>query len=405
MKLKGKNKITWKPLSEIEKRPRDDPNLVSEAESRSHDDAQHSERIVRDKQESRTSPPHTDRRKSTGQKERRSHTERRKSTGQKEKRSHTELIECTGQKERRYLEAPPSSSLEKQLESLENLAQTVSSLLENSSSMDMEENIHWNKKTYENGDVYNGEFKNSIKDGRGSYTAVAGWSYDGDWRNDKKHGVGLYRNKNGSLYEGEWTKGTKNGWGRYTRRNGSVYEGEWKDDKIDGQARMTRKDGSSYVGEWKNDKPHGQGKYRFSDDSVYKGKWKNGMRHGHGVYTKDGSIFVGEWKDGLKHGSGRIHHNGSLVEEHVDGQNTDREEWEENMKYSQRKCFQEKVTKKRDSFRCVPDSFLSMGLCRNSCAVASSTMEEDEDSAYRLLESSPVSRAGRVIINADRQSF
>merc|ERR1719491_2710681 len=42
------------------------------------------------------------------------------------------------------------------------------------------------KILYENGDRYDGEFKEFVKNGRGHYLAASGWSYKGDWKDDKK---------------------------------------------------------------------------------------------------------------------------------------------------------------------------------------------------------------------------
>merc|ERR1712048_1552040 len=44
------------------------------------------------------------------------------------------------------------------------------------------------KKMYENGDKYEGEWKNGNRDGRGHYVSLDGWNYKGEWKANKKHG-------------------------------------------------------------------------------------------------------------------------------------------------------------------------------------------------------------------------
>ena len=64
------------------------------------------------------------------------------------------------------------------------------------------------KKTYKNGDTYEGSFVNG-----------------------KREGKGVYIYQNGDKYEGEFKRGKKDGEGKYTYHNGNVYEGKWKEDE------------------------------------------------------------------------------------------------------------------------------------------------------------------------------
>jgi len=41
-----------------------------------------------------------------------------------------------------------------------------------------------------NGDVYKGEWKNDLKNGKGLLTYSNGDTYEGDWLNDEKNGQG-----------------------------------------------------------------------------------------------------------------------------------------------------------------------------------------------------------------------
>lgn len=41
---------------------------------------------------------------------------------------------------------------------------------------------------FTNNDVYEGEWRNGVKDGNGKYVYYNGDKYTGHWREDKKHG-------------------------------------------------------------------------------------------------------------------------------------------------------------------------------------------------------------------------
>ena len=46
--------------------------------------------------------------------------------------------------------------------------------------------------------------------------------------------------KNGNKYEGEFWNGVKNGIGTFRYPNGNIYEGEWKDDKYLGDMTIKK---------------------------------------------------------------------------------------------------------------------------------------------------------------------
>ena len=45
------------------------------------------------------------------------------------------------------------------------------------------------------------------------------------FQNGKKHGFGVYRYANGAVYEGEWRNDLKEGKGKHTNAEKDVYEG------------------------------------------------------------------------------------------------------------------------------------------------------------------------------------
>jgi len=92
--------------------------------------------------------------------------------------------------------------------------------------------------THPNGVKYVGEFKKGRKDGLGIITSPtgssaifqSGYKMSGVWKDDKAHGLmditfgGPLR---GLKFEGEFRNGVKHGQGTYIYPNGSKYVGEW----------------------------------------------------------------------------------------------------------------------------------------------------------------------------------
>ena len=56
----------------------------------------------------------------------------------------------------------------------------------------------------------------------------------------------------GSIYEGEWKDDLQNGYGTWTFADGSIYVGEWKNGEYHGHGRLTYPDGKKHEGEWKD---------------------------------------------------------------------------------------------------------------------------------------------------------
>eukprot|EP00942_MAST-04A_sp_MAST-4A-sp1_P003467 g3467.t1 len=154
----------------------------------------------------------------------------------------------------------------------------VSSALSSPTTVHASDNVHDATCTTTDGDVYVGEYKNGIRDGKGTYTYGSGSVYVGDFKDGKSHGKGTY-----------------------TYDSGHVYVGEFKDDKRHGKGTCTHPDGTVYVGEYIGGKMHGKGTYTYASGNVYDGDFKDGMMHGKGTMTyADGGVYVGEYKDGKR---------------------------------------------------------------------------------------------------------
>ena len=104
---------------------------------------------------------------------------------------------------------------------------------------------YWSKKSkspngsgtiwYRGDFVYQGDFVNGNRTGKGKYTWGDGSSYEGDvyegdFVNGIQTGKGKYTWADGEVYEGDWVNGNQTGKGKKTWANGDVYE----EDLVDG---------------------------------------------------------------------------------------------------------------------------------------------------------------------------
>ena len=80
---------------------------------------------------------------------------------------------------------------------------------------------------FENGDRYEGEFRDGCCSGWGSCLFKGVGRYVGESREDRCNGAGSMFYQGGELYRGEWQDGTRTGWGRYTYPDGETVEGRW----------------------------------------------------------------------------------------------------------------------------------------------------------------------------------
>ena len=120
----------------------------------------------------------------------------------------------------------------------------------------------YGKMICENGVYYYfGEFKNSLRDGKGIlYFNFPELLLFGDLEDDKLKGEGGF---DCQIY--------------------NYYIGEWKDNLKNGKGILFWKDGAKYQGDFINDLAYGYGKMIYNNGKYYIGKRKNGLRHGKGI--------------------------------------------------------------------------------------------------------------------------
>lgn len=155
---------------------------------------------------------------------------------------------------------------------------------------------------YENnkkGTKYEGEWKNSMRNGYGIENYEEGSVYRGTFLNGKKHGIGIYIWMDKSSYEGEWSNNYLNGYGKYIYSDGSVYTGSWYYNKMEGLGEYVFPSKRTYFGYFKNSIKSGFGMlYNSEEKKAYIGFWDRNKQNGLGEFINNYKVIYGEWKDG-----------------------------------------------------------------------------------------------------------
>lgn len=160
---------------------------------------------------------------------------------------------------------------------------------------------------YIHGRIYEGEWKNDMRSGRGYERHQNGDTYSGQFLLGKPHGHGVRRwAGSGQVYDGEWKQGVKHGYGIWKAADNVSYIGEWKDGQATGQGAAQFANGDRYEGEWVNFQKHGQGQDLFANGDSYRGSYVQGQPQGQGFYKwANGNVYEGQFELGLKQGKGR----------------------------------------------------------------------------------------------------
>jgi len=172
------------------------------------------------------------------------------------------------------------------------------------------------------GNVYEGAYRDHMKEGKGVMKFVSGEVYDGEWLKDKQQGKGTITYPNGDVYTGNWVEGRKQGKGELKCKNGDSYIGEWFDDVPQGLGEMYYNNGLVYNGNWENGLRHHYGILIYPSGERYEGEWVQSVQNGKGrMEYFPGCFYDGYWKDGLYQGQGKyVSANGTYDGEWVAGQ-------------------------------------------------------------------------------------
>ena len=155
---------------------------------------------------------------------------------------------------------------------------------------------------YENnkkGVKYEGQWKNSTRNGYGIEHYEEGSIYTGTFLNGKKDGIGVYKWIDKSSYEGEWTNNYINGYGKYIYSDGSVYTGSWYYNRMEGLGEYVFASKKSYFGYFKNNLKAGFGMlFNYQEKKAYIGFWEDNKQNGLGEFINDNRIIYGIWNNG-----------------------------------------------------------------------------------------------------------
>lgn len=156
---------------------------------------------------------------------------------------------------------------------------------------------------YPNGDEFHGTIENSERVGPGKYIWKAaeegksGGVYEGEYKNNKKEGKGKMVYPDGGTYDGQWKEGFRDGQGTFKYPNGDWYKGMWVKGKKSARGTYFSYSGACwYMGMWK-DGNFVEGDWKFKDGSCYKGNFNLGMpAPGPGTFVfANGNTLQGEW--------------------------------------------------------------------------------------------------------------
>ena len=105
--------------------------------------------------------------------------------------------------------------------------------------------------------------------------------YEGEFLNGKKNGKGKEYYDGQLVFEGEYLNGQRNGKGKEYYNDELIYEGEYLKGKKNGKGKEYNKyDGIMYEGEFLNGKKNGKGKEYYDGELILEGKFLNGKYNG-----------------------------------------------------------------------------------------------------------------------------
>ena len=237
--------------------------------------------------------------------------------------------------------------------------------------VDLEEFVGKGRRSYNNGEYYDGSLFHGLRHGIGYMIDRKGVQYNpGMYSNDMYMGRVVYSDcplnnlndeslhyvriqyKNGSEYEGQLRNGMINGqgilksgdgatkegtfWhnsflgevhtfddldhdlsdldsysGEISISNGHIqFSGHWDRGSLEGSGRLSVKNNYTYSGEWHENVQHGRGVMILASGDTYRGNFTNGLFDDpDGSYEfSDGSIYKGSFKLGIRNGTGSFTH-------------------------------------------------------------------------------------------------
>ena len=175
-------------------------------------------------------------------------------------------------------------------------------------------NIVFGRIFFINGDIYEGEMKNSVPNGKGKILFANGELYKGDFKQGEMTGNGMFIFSDKTEYNGSIENGIFNGKGKMRWVNGTEYDGMFADSSLNGNGVISNIQGEKYKGVFERNEFNGEGIYHYNNGDEYEGNFEYGIKRGKGIYRRNDSvIFEGIWNDDLPNGSGVISYEGNKL--------------------------------------------------------------------------------------------
>jgi len=151
---------------------------------------------------------------------------------------------------------------------------------------------------------HEGLYEDDQRSGKGITFGSLGSVYRGMYENDQHSGTGFYlfEQKDGEdrvSYMGEWQT-EMHGEGVLTMKDGTVFQATFVKGKMTGPAFVCKPCGYRYEGMLVNGKEHGQGKCWYGDKSTFEGEWENGFHKEGERIEADGCVYRGQFSPGYK---------------------------------------------------------------------------------------------------------
>ena len=150
-----------------------------------------------------------------------------------------------------------------------------------------------------------GEYRNNIPNGYGVYSRQ-GLKLEGmNWNKNYINDIGIALWDEGDIYEGEFKNNIKEGIGTYRWEDGSTYMGHFENNQLNGYGYMNFANGNSYVGEFDDGYLSGWGKFTWEDGKCYVGNYYKNKKNGFGIFIwsfKPLIALIGFWEKGKQIG-------------------------------------------------------------------------------------------------------
>ena len=160
------------------------------------------------------------------------------------------------------------------------------------------------KLCYDNGDWYEGGFKNDMYEGEGILSKNKE-IFSGIFMKNSLNGKGgKHILANNDFYDGDFINNKYEGFGKYNFSNGGYIEGQFKDGFAEGKCIQYISHQGKYEGKFEKGILNGQGQFRsINNDYSYEGEFVNGIFEGKGkeIYNNV-DCFEGSYKSGNKYG-------------------------------------------------------------------------------------------------------